>query len=114
MNERDLIRLHHMLDASREAIEFIQGQTRADLDSNRMLALAEVRLIEIIGEAARHVPAEIRDKYPEVEWKEIIGSRDRMIHGYYRVDHDIVWSILSHDLPILIPLLEKIIASESL
>lgn len=112
MNERDLVRVHHMLDASREAVDFIQGKTRADLDTNRMLALAEVRLIEIIGEAARHVPGEIRDKYAEVEWKDIIGSRDRMIHGYYHVDHDIVWSILSHDLPLLIPILEKIIESE--
>ena len=74
----DEIRFRHILDHSREALGMIQGKKRSDLDSNRMLELSLVRLVEIIGEAATRVGAESREKYPSIPWLQIIGMRNRL------------------------------------
>ena len=77
MQRPDVIRLEHMLDAAREAVAFIAGRTRADLDSNRMLVLAVVKSIEIIGEAASRVSEEGRATVPHLPWRQIVGMRNR-------------------------------------
>ena len=87
----------------------IQGKKRSDLDSNRMLELSLVRLVEIIGEAATRVGAESREKYPSIPWLQIIGMRNRLIHGYDAVDLDVLWDTIIDDLPPLIAELEKIL-----
>ena len=69
----DIIRLRHMLDASHKAVEFVRGKGRSDLYQDEKLALALVRLIEIIGEAAAKVSTQVQIKYAEIPWKEIIG-----------------------------------------
>lgn len=91
-----------MLEHAREAIQLVEGRTRQDLDSDRVLSLAVVRLLEIVGEAAAGVSADARDNRRAVLWSEIIGLRNRLIHGYDSVDLDIVWSILKSDLPTLV------------
>ena len=91
-----------MLDATEKALAFAEGQTRLDLNQNELLALALVRLLEIVGEVARFVPDGVKESQPEVPWREISGTRDRLIHGYFSVDLDIVWSIVQHDLPSLV------------
>ena len=106
------IRLRHMLDHAREAVALAQGKTRADLDSDRLLNLAAVRLLEIVGEAASRVPKEERSLHPEIPWSQIIGMRNRLIHGYDMVDNDILWQILVHDLPSLVAALEAILEQE--
>jgi len=83
------------------------GRKRADLDSDRQFSLALVRLLEIIGEAANRVPNDERARIPEVPWAQIVGLRNRLIHGYDEVDFDILWQIASHDLPKLIEVLEE-------
>jgi uncharacterized protein with HEPN domain len=100
-------RLRHMLDYAKEAVAMGSGRTRADLDTDRQLNLSLVRLLEIIGEAAGRIPAEERARRPAVPWSEIIGLRNRLIHGYDSVDFDIVWQIVSEDLPSLVAALEK-------
>lgn len=113
MSERNrTIALRHMLDHAREAVSLAQGKTRADLDSNRLLNLALVRLLEIVGEAAGRVPKEQCAQYPEIPWPQIVSLRNRLIHGYDSVDFDILWQIITSDLPPLITSLEAIIASE--
>jgi uncharacterized protein with HEPN domain len=74
-----------------------------------MLSLSLVRLLEIIGEAARGISQEFRDAYPDIAWKNMVGMRDRLIHGYFDVDLDVVWETVIEDLPPLITHLEKII-----
>jgi len=100
-----------MLDHAREAVAMARGKTRADLDSDRQLNLALVRLLEIVGEAAGRIPADERTVYPDIPWLEIVGLRNRLIHGYDFVDFDILWQIISHDLPLLISALERVLAS---
>ena len=105
----DIVRLRHMLDAAKEAMEFAKSAQRSDLDTDRKLALSLVRLVEIIGEAAKQVSATSRELCPEIPWSNIAGTRDRLIHGYYDVDYDIIWRIVSADLADLAPKLEKLI-----
>jgi uncharacterized protein with HEPN domain len=88
-----------MADAAREAIGFAEGQSRADLDTNRMLTRAIVKAIEIVGEAAAKVSADARATLPAVPWPDIIAMRNRLIHTYFDVNLDIVWGTVEVDLP---------------
>jgi len=105
----DRIRLQHMLDHAREAVLMVKEKESADLGRDRMLELATVRLIEIIGEAAARVSAEGREKFTSIPWQEVIGMRNRLIHGYDQVDLDILWDTIEIDLPPLITALEEIL-----
>ena len=105
-----LVRIHHMLDHAREAVELLEDRTRGDLDTERMLSLALVRLMEIVGEAASRVPEEFRSRYPQIPWRDVSDLRNRLIHGYDQVNFDILWTIIRDDLPPLIEQLDAIIA----
>ncbi len=108
MSKDDLVRLRHMQDSAEEAVELIQGKSRSDLDTNRVLSLALVRLLEILGEAANRVTIATRQQNPNIPWSQIVSLRHRLIHGYDTINLDILWKILTGDLPLLIAQLEKI------
>lgn len=95
-----------MLDHAHEAMELAKGRSREDLDNDRQFNLSLTRLLEIVGEAANHVPSDIRVKYPQVPWRDITDFRNRLIHGYFAVDFDILWQIVREDLPRVIDALE--------
>jgi len=101
------VRLRHMLDHAREAVAMAAGKTPKDLQNDRMLNLALVRLLEVVGEAASRTPTEERAQYNEIPWGSIVGLRNRLIHGYDSVDFEILWQIINHDLPPLIKILEQ-------
>jgi uncharacterized protein with HEPN domain len=109
MQKDDRIRLQHMLDAANEALSFIQGKIRADLDKERMLVLSLIRELEIIGEAASKVSPETRSQTGAVPWQDITGMRNRLTHAYFDVDLDTVWSTVTKDLPVLKAELQKIL-----
>ena len=110
MSKRDPeIVLKQILSHAREAVEICHGRKRSDLDSDRLLNLALTRLVEIVGEAANRVPASIQEKYPDLPWLQMIGVRNRLIHGYDSVDFDILWIIVQHDLPSVIEKIETIL-----
>jgi len=111
MNERDQIRLWHMLDEARKALRFIQGRPREEFDSDEMLSYAVRYALQIVGEAASQVTVETRTAYPAINWKDIIGMRQWLVHGYERVRNDIVWNAAANDLAPLIEQLEAIVAS---
>ncbi len=98
-----------MLDHAVEAVDLAKGRTREDLDADRLLNLSLVRLLEIVGEAASRLSAETRDHYPNVPWPDVVGLRNRLIHGYDVVDFDILWDIVNDDLPPLIAQLRVIV-----
>ncbi len=101
MSQNDITFVQHMLDATQKALSFVEGYNKPDFESDEMLQLAAIRLIEIIGEASRHVSPRVREQRPEIPWAAISGARNQLIHGYFNVDLDIVWSILNDNLPIL-------------
>lgn len=113
MREADQIRLRHMLDAAREAVLFAEGKSREDLDGDRLLALALMKCIEIVGEAAANLSTAGRDALPTVPWKSILGMRNRLVHAYFEIDLDVVWYTTTVSLPQLIQILERIITPES-
>ncbi len=108
-----VVRLRHMLDHAREAVALVQGKTRADLMGTRLLQLGLVHLVEIVGEAAARVPKEERAKYPAIPWEDVVGMRNKLIHGYDTVDLDILWDTVTDDLPRLIDELEKVVPPEA-
>ncbi len=110
MNESDIIRLRHMLDAAREALSFVVGRNSEDLGRDRMLVLALVKEIEIIGEAASRISDESRKALPRIPWPKIIAMRNRLIHAYADVDLSIVWDTLTGALPELLRELETALA----
>jgi uncharacterized protein with HEPN domain len=110
MDNRDNIRLRHMLDVAQKAIFFTQGRDRADLDTDELLALAVVRLVEILGEAAKNVSQDLKDRTPDIAWRQMAGTRDRLTHAYFDVNLDIIWGIVTNDLPPLITKLERELA----
>ena len=107
----DHTRLRHMLDYAQEAVQMTGGRHRGDLDRDRMLELALVRLIEIIGEAAARVSEEGQNLHPSIPWRQACGMRNRLIHGYDTVDLDVLWDVIQIDLPPLITELKRILES---
>ncbi len=112
MRRDDAIRLRHMRDAAREALDFVHGRTRAALEHDRMLVLALVKAIEIIGEAAYQVAPATRAHVPHVPWDDIIGMRHRLVHAYFDINLDILWNTVQHDLPPLLAALERLLDEE--
>ena len=110
--QHDLIRLRHMLAASREAMEFAADKTRMDLEKDRLHMLAIIKSIEIIGEAASKVTETFKTENSNIPWNDIINMRNRLIHAYFDVNLDIVLQTIKTDLPKLIKALEEIIPPE--
>lgn len=110
MSPDDRVRLRHMADAAESALHFAKERARADLDDDQMLLFALVRAVEIVGEAASKVSAEARAETPNVSWSEIVGMRNRLIHAYFDVDRDILWTTVTQSLPSLLAQLKSILA----
>ncbi len=93
-----------------EQIELIEKSLhkKEDLLKNEDLRDATIRRLEVIGEAAKNIPENIRKKYPDIEWKKISGLRDIIIHTYFSVNLDIVWDIIKKNLPDLKEKISKI------
>ena len=107
MRDEDRIRLRHMLDAARDAVAFAQGRKREDLDRDRQFALALVKCVEIIGEAASQVTAEGQKEVAALPWQDIINMRHRLVHAYYDINMEILWRTIIKDLPPLIKALQQ-------
>jgi len=106
----DALFLRHILDAIELIDEYVKGVARPWFVQNRMLRDAVMRQLEIIGEAARNVSGELREAHPDIEWGQIIGMRNRLIHAYFQVDIELVWEIVTTDLPLLKMQIETIVA----
>jgi uncharacterized protein with HEPN domain len=108
----DALYFGHMLDSARKAYSKISGINRAAYDADETLKLALAHLIQIIGEAAQHVSKESYAAHPEIPWHEITGMRHKIVHDYMGVNYNIIWQVVTQDLPILIAALEKIVPTE--
>jgi uncharacterized protein with HEPN domain len=104
-----LVRIEDMLDAIGAVLDFVQGMTFDTFREDRKTVDAVVRNLEVMGEAARNIPDEVRDRFPEVPWSDIVGIRSVLIHEYFGVDMNIVWKTIESDLPPLLSQLRRII-----
>jgi len=108
MPRDDSVYVGHMLDTARKAAEKIRGVTRAQYDADENLRLALTHLLQVIGEAARGVSDEFRERNPGIPWQAIVGMRHRVVHDYLNVDEDVVWRTATNELMPLLRQLETI------
>lgn len=108
MRREDLIRIEHMIDAAEAARGFVALRSRQDLDTDRMLLFAVTRALELVGEAASRLSEEGRLSAPTIPWSSIIGMRNRLIHGYFNIDTEIVWRTVNGELPPLLASLKAL------
>lgn len=101
MRRSDLERVADMLVESDDALEFVEGFDLASFLSDRRTRKAVAYSIQIMGEAARGISLQFKADHPEVEWREIVGMRHRIVHEYGAVNFRIVWSVVQEDLPTL-------------
>ena len=106
----DRLFIQHILAAVKTVDDYIDGTSRVAFVQNKMLSDAVVRQLEIIGEAARNLSEQCRDAHQDIEWGQIIGMRNRLIHAYFQVDIELVWEIVTTDLPVLKGQVESILA----
>jgi uncharacterized protein with HEPN domain len=97
-----------MLDAAKKAITFVNNRNFQDLENDEILALALVKLIEIVGEAASRVSKEYQTSHPKIPWSAMIGMRNRLVHAYFDINLKILWQTTQEDLPSLIKELNKL------
>jgi uncharacterized protein with HEPN domain len=104
--------LNHILDETAYVMTDSEKVSKADFLASETLKRAYIRSIEVIGEAVKHLPDELRQKYNAIEWREIAGMRDRLIHVYFGIDYDIVWDVIINKLPALDAQVKQILRNE--
>lgn len=109
MPKGDVLYLGHMLDTAREALQAMESVDRPAFEADKNLRLAQVHRIPIIGEAARRVSATARLSAPSIPWAQITGMRHKVVHDYMTIDYDVIWDVLTRDLPPLITALEAVV-----
>lgn len=93
--------------AASELSDFIKGLDKDSFMNNKMARAAAVRQIQIIGEAAKKISNDSKSKYPGVQWKDIAGMRDKVVHDYFGIDYEAVWQTVLIEVPALVALLAK-------
>ncbi len=93
--------LDDISEAAKRIERYIRGFTLEKLKKDSLTVDAVVRNLEIIGEAAKRIPANVKEKYPDIEWKKIAGLRDILVHEYFGIDLEVLWDIIENKLPVL-------------
>jgi uncharacterized protein with HEPN domain len=103
-----LFYLNDMIDFGGKVLTYTNGLNQAGFVAHGLIYDATLRNLELIGEAATHIPDEVRIAHPEIPWRIIIATRNRLIHGYLGIDNDTLWSIIKDEVPDLLPLLKAL------
>lgn len=100
--------LDDMIVFAEKVLSYTEGFDQNDFVTSGLTYDATLRNLELIGEAASHIPDGIRSAHPEISWRMIIATRNRLIHGYLGIDNDTLWSIIRDDIPELLPMLKAL------
>jgi len=104
--------LHDMLENADKALSFVQGLDYDTFCKDDKAIYAVIRAFEIMGEASRQIPEDVRKANPEVPWREIAGMRNKLAHEYFGVNTEVVWRTVQEDLPVIIPALRKLLKNK--
>ena len=109
MSEREwYFYLDDMIRFSEQVLSYTAGFEQKDFEKDEKTYDAALRKLELIGESATHIPEDIRETFSEIPWRQIVATRNRLIHGYLGIDNDILWSIISDDIPALLTELKRV------
>ena len=100
-----------IIDAMESIEKFVGDMTLEELESDEKTSSAVIRKFEIIGEAVKYMPNKVKEKYKGIQWKSMAGMRDRLIHAYFGIDYNLVWSAIKNEIPKLKPKLKKVLSS---
>jgi len=109
MKPDDRVRISHIVDALNTTIRFVADRRREDLDKNEMLAFAPVHALQIVGEAASKISIEMREKHSQIPWATIVGMRHRLVHAYFDINLDLVWTTATEAAPALLAQVEPLL-----
>ncbi len=109
MSRNTSLYIKDILEHMDRAQKYTTGHDLRSFSSDDMVCDAVIRCIEVIGEATKNIPTDIRDKYQSIPWRDMAGMRDKVIHGYYLVDLEMVWLVVTEDIPMLMPKIKKTI-----
>jgi len=101
--------LQHIFDETKYLMTNTKNLQKEVFIKNETIKRAFIRSLEIIGEASKKVPVEFKELYPDIEWRAIAGMRDKLIHNYFGVDHDLVWDVIINKIPVLHKQIKKIL-----
>lgn len=101
--------IQDIIDSIAESGDFVHGMSYESFTGDKRTVNAVIRSLEVIGEAAKNVPQNMRDRYPDIPWKKMAGMRDKLIHEYFGIDLEIVWQVIANELPPLQPRLKKML-----
>ena len=102
-----------MCEFSEKVVTYTEGLDQDAFVAEGLIYDATLRNIELIGEAATHIPSEVREAHPEIQWRQIIGTRNRVAHVYLGLDDDVIWDIIRTDIPRLLPALRNLLETAS-
>ena len=104
--------LQDILENAEKALGFVTGMTGDDFLKDEKTVFAVIRAIEVVGEATKKIPQEVREKYHQIPWREMAGTRDKLVHEYFGVNLVVIWKTVNEDIPALIPLLQQVLKRE--
>ena len=105
--------IQDMIEFSEKALSYTEGMDRDAFIADGLTYDATLRNLELIGEAATHIPSEVREAYPEIPWRAIVGARNRLAHAYLGIRDDVIWTIIQDAVPKLLPALRNLLDTTS-
>ena len=103
--------IRDMIEFGEKVLSYTKGLDQDAFTADARTYDATLRNIELVGEAATHIPGYVREAHPEIEWRSIVGTRNRVAHGYLGLDDDVVWDVIQTDIPNLLPKLHRLLAA---